>query len=159
TPLIGHLEEVLTRLNLCDATERMRVGVALQEALLNAIYHGNLEVSSELRQEDEKAFHNLARQRRQQPPYRARRVHLHAKATPAQAIYRVTDEGNGFDPSLLPDPCDPAQMERVGGRGLLLIRTFMDNVHHNARGNEIIMVKRRSAGLASDAPAEPASSS
>src|SRR5262249_38262795 len=71
TPLIGHLEEVLTRLNLCDATERMRVGVALQEALLNAIYHGNLEVSSELRQEDEKAFHNLARQRRQQPPYRA----------------------------------------------------------------------------------------
>jgi len=44
----------------------------------------------------------------------------------------------------LPDPTDPANLERIGGRGLLLIRTFMDEVRHNDRGNEVTLVKRRS---------------
>ena len=56
----------------------------------------------------------------------------------------VRDEGLGFDPSLLPDPTDPANLGKVSGRGLLLIQTFMDHVEHNATGNEITMVKRRS---------------
>jgi anti-sigma regulatory factor (Ser/Thr protein kinase) len=43
----------------------------------------------------------------------------------------------------LPDPTDPANLERISGRGLLLIRTFMDEVHHNAKGNEVVMIKRR----------------
>ena len=42
----------------------------------------------------------------------------------------------------LPDPTDPANIEKVSGRGLLLIRTFMDEVHHNKTGNEITMIKR-----------------
>ena len=53
----------------------------------------------------------------------------------------VRDDGNGFDPAILPDPTDPANLERVSGRGLLLIQTFMDSVRHNATGNEITMVK------------------
>jgi CheY-like chemotaxis protein len=142
-PIVGYVESVLQRLSFCDATERMRVGVALQEAVLNAMYHGNLEVHSDLRQEDEKAYHELVNQRRQRSPYRARRVTLTAKVVPAQAAFLVRDEGPGFDPSVLPDPTDPANLERVGGRGLLLIRTFMDQVHHNQSGNEITMTKRR----------------
>ena len=55
----------------------------------------------------------------------------------------VRDEGPGFDPATLPDPTDPSNLERVGGRGLLLIRTFMDEVRHNESGNEITFVKRR----------------
>lgn len=143
TPIIGHLEDVLARLRLCDATERMRTGVALQEALLNAIYHGNLEVSSELRQEDEKKFHAMVQERRGAAPYRTRRIQVSAKITPDQAIYTVRDEGPGFDPSDLPDPTDLANLERVGGRGLLLIRTFMDKVYHNETGNEITLIKKR----------------
>jgi anti-sigma regulatory factor (Ser/Thr protein kinase) len=42
----------------------------------------------------------------------------------------------------LPDPTDPENLEKAGGRGLLLIRSFMDEVHHNARGNRIALVKR-----------------
>jgi len=45
---------------------------------------------------------------------------------------------------LLPDPTDPANLEKVSGRGLLLIQTFMDHVEHNPRGNQIVMTKRRS---------------
>lgn len=142
-PLIGHLEEVLIRLNLCDATERMRIGVALHEALLNAMYHGNLEVDSELRQQGEQPFYDRIRERQQQPPYSTRRVHLSVKASIDRVEYVVRDEGQGFDPSVLPDPTDPASLERVGGRGLLLIRTFMDHVHHNESGNELTMIKKR----------------
>ena len=142
-PLVGHLEELLIRLNLCDATERMRVGVALQEALLNAMVHGNLEVSSNLRQQDEKAFFAAIEERRRQAPYRTRRVHVGVKANPGQITYVVRDEGPGFDPSILPDPTDPANLEQVGGRGLLLIRTFMNKVYHNECGNEITLIKDR----------------
>ena len=56
--------------------------------------------------------------------------------------YAIRDEGPGFDPSTLPDPTDPANLERVSGRGLLLIHAFMDEVRHNPTGNEITMVKR-----------------
>ena len=142
-PLLGHLDGLLARLKLCDPTERMRVGIALQEALLNAIYHGNLEVGSELRQQDEKVYHELVRQRREQEPYRERRAHFRARLSPAEAVFTVRDEGPGFDPSKLPDPTDPTALERIGGRGLLLIRTFMDRVEHNEKGNEITLVKQR----------------
>jgi CheY-like chemotaxis protein len=143
TPIIGHLGETLTRLGLCDATELMRVGIALQEALLNAMEHGNLEVSSELRQEDEQDYQDKLRERRQQKPYQDRRVYLTARVTPAEAVYVIRDEGPGFDPKDLADPTDPANLERIGGRGLLLIRTFMDQVSHNPKGNEITLVKGR----------------
>ena len=142
-PIIGFLDDILKLLNLCDATERMRVGVALQEACLNAIYHGNLEVSSSLRQEDETVYHNLIKARRGQAPFDSRRVFMDVVISGAEATYSIRDEGRGFDPSILPDPSNPENLEKVGGRGLMLIRTFMDKVFHNEMGNAITLVKRR----------------
>ena len=142
-PIIGYLDEVIKLLRLCDATGRMRIAVALQESLLNAMYHGNLEVASDLRQDDEAIFHDTIKVRREQLPYQGRRVFFDVKVTPLEAAYTVRDEGHGFDRAALPDPSAPENMERIGGRGLLLIRTFMDQVSHNDRGNAIVMVKRR----------------
>jgi CheY-like chemotaxis protein len=142
-PLIGYLQDNLSRMKLCDEIGRIRVSVALQEALINAIHHGNLEVASELRERDDVGYLNLVKERRLQKPYRSRRVHVTARESPAEVVYVIRDEGPGFDPSTLPDPTDPSNLERVSGRGLLLIRTFMDEVHHNATGNQITMVKRR----------------
>jgi CheY-like chemotaxis protein len=145
--LIGHLEDTVVRMRHCDRTELMRVGIALHEALANAIQHGNLEVSTELRQDrDEKDFRELLAARRRQPPYCDRRVRVSATLSPKEAVYVVADEGPGFDPSSLPDPTDPSNLERIGGRGLMLIRTFMDHVEFNARGNQITMTKRHRAG-------------
>ena len=142
-PLIALLEEQAERLRICDRHDLMRVGVALHEALLNAIHHGNLELSSELRQEgDEKDYRDLAAVRRQQPPYRDRRVRVTAQLSRNEAVYVIEDAGPGFDVSALPDPADPANVGRIGGRGLTLIRTFMDEVEHNERGNRITMRKR-----------------
>ena len=143
TPLFGHLEQDLARMKLCDENGLIRVAVALREALINAIHHGNLEVSSQLLETEERAYHRLVEERRRLKPYRDRRVHIVASVSPAKATYSIRDEGNGFDPSLLPDPTDPANLEKPSGRGLLLIRTFMDEVNHNAVGNEITMTKRR----------------
>jgi CheY-like chemotaxis protein len=140
--LIGHLESDLTRLHRCDETALIQVGVALREALVNAVYHGSLEVPSDLRELDGgKPYHDLAEQRRREPPYQARRVRLRALQTRTSVTYVIADEGPGFDPSQLPDPTDISQLERVSGRGLLLIRTFMDEVSHNVHGNEITMIK------------------
>jgi CheY-like chemotaxis protein len=142
-PIVAHLEEILGWLELCDETEMMRVAIAVQETLVNAIDHGNLEVGSELRQQNNKSYQELIQARRQQKPYKDRRVFLGARISPAEAVFTIRDEGPGFNPADLPDPADPAQLERIGGRGLLLVRTFMDQVYHNESGNAITLVKRR----------------
>lgn len=143
-PLVGHIEQNLKQMKLCEPSGLVLLGVALHESLTNAILHGNLELSSELRESDEKLYYQEAQNRRTREPYSLRRVSVRVTLTHDEGIFVVRDEGNGFDPALLPDPTDPANLGRVSGRGLLLIQTFMDHVEHNARGNEIIMTKRRS---------------
>jgi CheY-like chemotaxis protein/anti-sigma regulatory factor (Ser/Thr protein kinase) len=142
--LVTHVQSYVGRLQLCDQTGSIRIGVALEETLLNAIFHGNLEAHSDLRQQGEERYYQLADERRQQLPYRDRHVFFHFKLTRAEAVFCVRDEGHGFDPSKLPDPTDPENLGRVGGRGLLLIRTFMDDVSFNDQGNQITLVKRKS---------------
>ena len=142
TPLIQLLQEDLGAMGLCDATGALRVGVALQEALSNAIYHGNLEVSSDLRQADEREFYNLANRRREEEPYRDRQIIVEARLDRDEACYVIEDQGPGFDTSGLDKPIDPEDLIRIGGRGMLLIRTFMDEVVHNDSGNRITMTKR-----------------
>jgi CheY-like chemotaxis protein/anti-sigma regulatory factor (Ser/Thr protein kinase) len=139
--LIGHLESNLKRMRLCDENGLIRVAVALREALINAIHHGNLEIDSQLKEKDDKQYYALIAERQQQEPYQDRRVHVYAKESHREAVYVIRDEGPGFDVSSLPDPTDPSNLEKMSGRGLLLIRTFMDAVNHNAKGNEVTMVK------------------
>jgi CheY-like chemotaxis protein len=141
-PLIGRLQANLRRLDLFDETEQTRIGMALREALANAVEHGNLEANSKLREDDEAVYHRLLAERRQQPPFCQRRVFVATEESRQGVNYTIRDEGPGFDPSTLPDPTDPANLERVSGRGLLLIHAFMDEVRHNSTGNEITMVKR-----------------
>jgi anti-sigma regulatory factor (Ser/Thr protein kinase) len=140
--LVAHLRNYLVRLGLCDETAMTRVCIALEEALLNAIFHGNLELSSDLRQDGEEAYYRLADERRGRAPFCDRQVFCSARLSRAEVNVTIRDEGPGFDPSTLPDPTDPANLGRIGGRGLLLIRTFMDSVTHNQSGNEITLVKR-----------------
>jgi CheY-like chemotaxis protein len=142
-PLVSYLEECLTRLKMAESSGMILLGVALHEALTNAIFHGNLDLSSSLKEADEKEYYRLAEERKTQEPYAGRRVEVNVSLTPQAATFVVRDDGDGFDPALLPDPTDPANLERVSGRGLLLIQTFMDRVEHNPRGNEITMVKFR----------------
>jgi len=142
--VIGTLESNLLKLGLCDEGGALQVGVALREAIVNAVVHGSLEVSSSLLDEgDGSSFHALVAKRRKEPPYSRRTVRLRASHTKDEVVYTVTDEGPGFDASTLADPTDVANLDRTHGRGLMLIRTFMDEVSFRGRGNEIRMSKRR----------------
>ncbi len=140
-PLIAYLQEAVAQLGLSDEVDRMRVGVALEEALVNAMYHGNLEVDSRLKEESDNAYHTLVQQRRHQTPYCERQVHVRVKVTRNRATFTIRDEGRGFDPTSLPDPTDPANLEKASGRGVLLMRTFMDEVSYNESGNIVTLTK------------------
>lgn len=142
-PLIAYMQSQMRQLSLCDESDVIRISTALQEALVNAIEHGNLELDSALRELKDNTYSKLGSQRRGLAPYKDRKVHVTAVFDRDQAAWTIRDEGGGFDPQTLPDPTDPANMQRVSGRGLLLIRTFMDEVSFGGRANEICMVKRR----------------
>ena len=141
-PLIGYLRDEIMRLDLCDGSALLQVGVALVEALTNAMHHGNLELDSSLREADADAYYALAHERAITPPYSERRVHFSAKMSHEGGEFVVRDEGKGFDPTTLPDPTDAANIIKATGRGLLLIRTFMDEVRHSESGTQITMIKR-----------------
>ncbi len=140
--VVKSIRELLSAGTALTELETLRVAVAFEEALLNAIYHGNLEVSSELRDDDPSTYYDLAHARSECPPYRDRQVIVDVTVTPEEARITVTDDGAGFDLNALPDPTAPENIARASGRGLLLIRTFMDELIHNPRGNEITMIKR-----------------
>jgi len=140
-PLVNHLQDTMALMGLCDEAERMQVGVALTEAMNNALEHGNLEVGSSAREDDLDSYYELIRERCTVDPYCQRRIHVEARLDRDSARFVIRDEGPGFDPSSLPDPREPANLDRPSGRGVLLIRLFMDEVLFNERGNEITMVK------------------
>jgi anti-sigma regulatory factor (Ser/Thr protein kinase) len=140
-PLVSYVQQGCVHMGLCDATECTRIGVALEEALANALFHGNLEVHSVLREADERAYWALVRRRLQESPYQDRRIQFRALLMRTQAIFEIHDQGPGFDPSSLPDPTDPANLEKACGRGVLLMRTFMDEVAYNSAGNTVTLTK------------------
>ena len=141
-PLVNRLQQSVTCLGF-DEADLMRIGTALAEALNNAVDHGNLELDSSLRDDESGAYEKLREARMHEPPFCDRRVHVTCRVSKDEAIFVVRDEGPGFDPNQLRDPTAPENLNKSGGRGMLLIKTFMDEVKFNSGGNEITMVKRR----------------
>lgn len=142
-PLVQVFREEMAAFGLCDATGATRAGIAMEEAVLNAIYHGNLGVSSDLKLAGDGSFERTAAERRLVAPYSDRRVCVTTRMTAERATFVIADEGPGFDVAALPDPTDPANLELPSGRGVLFMRTFMDDVKYNPIGNEVTLVKLR----------------
>ncbi|HET6427092.1 MAG TPA: ATP-binding protein [Phycisphaerae bacterium] len=94
------------------------VRLALEEALINAIKHGN--------RSDPDKFITIA-----------------AEVNGEAIVITVTDQGGGFDPDHLPDPTADENLEKPCGRGIMLMRVYMDEVSFNDRGNQVRMVKQR----------------
>jgi anti-sigma regulatory factor (Ser/Thr protein kinase) len=143
-PLILFMQGQIRQLGTFDESDIVRISTALQEGLINAIEHGNLELDSTLRELNDNSYQKLGDERRQQEPYASRKAHITAELNREGCRWTIQDEGKGFDPQSLPDPRDPANLQRVSGRGLLLIRTFMDDVSFNDIASEITMFRKRS---------------
>lgn len=140
--LISYVQSLVCSIGLCDESSVIRVCIALEEAMRNALFHGNLELTSEQREGDAATYESLVSKRVGSLPYRDRQLHVRVRISPQSGTFIVRDEGPGFDPTQLPDPTDPENLEKVSGRGLLLMRTFMDDVQFNSTGNEVTMIKR-----------------
>jgi CheY-like chemotaxis protein/anti-sigma regulatory factor (Ser/Thr protein kinase) len=140
--LVGFLQQLVRCMPLGDETERLRVGIAVEEALKNAFYHGSLEVKTGAGWPRRKAIEEIVRERLFEEPYRNRRIHLRAKVSRDEATFVVRDEGPGFDTTQLPDPAHADGQGSASGRGIILMRTIMDEVRFSADGNEVTLVKR-----------------
>jgi len=148
--LVELAQQMVAGISVCDFTERLRIGVAFREALLNALFHGSLELSADdIQAVREKLAHGkdvtLLDERASRPPYRDRRIFVHMKLTPDEARFMIRDQGPGFDVSATPEPSELGALDPERGRGIPLMRTFMDEVTYNEAGNEVILVKRREA--------------
>jgi serine/threonine-protein kinase RsbW len=92
------------------------IRLALEEALINAIKHGN-----------------------QMDP--AKKVQVSYRLQADRFEIAIADEGEGFDPNDVPDPTAIENLERPCGRGLMLMRHYMSEVQYNDRGNAVVMSK------------------
>jgi serine/threonine-protein kinase RsbW len=116
----GAVHEVIRQLRSCcdDHEDMADIEISLREALANAILHGN----------------------RRDP---SRTVLLRVYGGPGQALLiAVRDEGEGFDPSDVPDPREAERLHLDHGRGIFLMRELMDHVEHRRGGKEVVLVKR-----------------
>jgi len=120
------------------------LALSLREALSNAMFHGNLEIPSRLREEAGiKGFNEEIERRKTDPSLGARTVLVEYELTPEYVEYAIEDEGPGFNYRDLPDPRDHENFFKDSGRGLLIIRIHMDEVEWNGRGHRIRMRKYR----------------
>lgn len=147
-PLVDLVQQMVAGIRLSDFSGRLQIGVALREALLNALFHGSLEISlEEMEAVQGKLLGanelSLVEQRRLQPPYRDRRIFVDVRLSADEARFVIRDEGPGFEVTAAPEPDELGALEPEGGRGLSLMRTFMNEVTFNDAGNEVTMVKRR----------------
>src|SRR6185312_10481535 len=117
--VLEYLQERVAKLGLIRP-DRSNLFVALDEAFVNAVKHGNKNDPSKL-------------------------LKITAELSSKEASFTVEDEGEGFDIREIPDPCDPANLFRTSGRGVLLIYNIMDEVEYNAQGNRVKMIKRPEA--------------
>lgn len=153
-PLVAYFQENLAVRDFGGEGMRTQVGIALMEAISNAMVRGNLEVGSELRRTDRDAYDRLIEERQREEPYRSRHITVTANETPEGVRYTVEDQGPGFDPEIVPDPTTAENLLAVSGRGIMLMRTFMDEVEFNDRGNVVTLVKLDPRTAGEDEPAD-----
>jgi len=137
-PLVELLQQIATSMRVVERTRRVRLGVALEHALHNAMFRGNLEIPRGSTGAPDLA---LLQQRLSDAGYRDRKVHVLARVTRDEAVFVITDQGPGFDTSTIPQPGDPGSLTQ-GGRGLVLMRTFFSEIRFNDCGNQVTLIQR-----------------
>jgi len=119
SPMNAILDYLLNRVEKLGVIkpEQSNLFVALDEAFVNAVKHGNKYNAQKL-------------------------VRITAELSRNEASFTVEDEGEGFDVNSIPDPLDPDNLFKTSGRGVLFIYNIMDEVKYNERGNRLTMVKK-----------------
>jgi serine/threonine-protein kinase RsbW len=105
-----------------DEDDLHKIGMAVRECMVNAVVHGNR--------------YNVNK-----------RVHVQVTSSSDSLTVKISDQGEGFEPSDVPDPLAEENLLRHSGRGVFLIRAFMDEVQFrklSPNGTEVTLVKKKS---------------
>ncbi|MCY2985074.1 MAG: ATP-binding protein [Planctomycetota bacterium] len=120
---VGHaaIEELMTALGAAswEGMDLFRIQMAIEEAVVNAIEHGNKKALD-------------------------KKIRLVFDVTPEKAVMTISDEGAGFDHRNVADPTTEELIDKPRGRGVMLMRELMNEVHFNEVGNQVVMIKLRS---------------
>lgn len=119
TALIRELLELLEKENWTQ-DDIFGIRMAVEEAVMNAIKHGN--------DED-----------------RDKKVYVEFRLEKESFYARISDQGNGFCPDDVPNPTEESNLEKTSGRGVMLIKSFVDECRYNSCGNSVELLKRRSS--------------
>ncbi|MDR1964006.1 MAG: ATP-binding protein [Planctomycetaceae bacterium] len=114
------IEQVMEQIKLggWNNKEEFAVNMALEEALTNAVQHGNHSDPT-------------------------KQVYFSCRLNGQRIYVRIEDEGSGFDPNTVPDPTDPEHIMIASGRGVLLIKNFVSRIRWNEKGNVLEFEKDR----------------
>ena len=144
--LVRHLTDRLVPMGFASPNNLDVIAMALHEALVNALEHGNLELESNLKSdlfEREDTYSRMREERMADPVFAGRLVEVRLAMDTERFELEISDEGRGFDTSEMLIPPKDFDMRSHCGRGLPLIFLVMDEVHFNEKGNQIRLVLRR----------------
>ncbi len=140
--LTREIARIVTR-NVKEAgfwDDDMLCQVAIGEAIINAILHGNLEIPSESLNIAKNGFWSEVERRKNIPPYKDRKVHINVRMDRREFRVTIKDEGKGFDWRNI---SQPSPLDKVYGRGLAVMKVAFDEVLWNEVGNEVTLIKKK----------------
>ena len=138
--LRDRLVSALCEYGIKDDPNHPQSCMAIEEALANAIYHGNLGLNSDLKEDGTSTFSDMAKARCSELPWKNRQVRITEIATPYGVWFTISDEGCGFDVhAALQRTIDPEAL-LASGRGLVMMQAFADELVFNRAGNEVTLV-------------------
>ncbi len=145
---VEYLRQKAVLCGACHETRSRKLLLALQEALANAVIHGNLERSSELKDRDDDSFAAALAQRAADPNRARRFVEVLVEYDGARCRWTISDQGNGFDvdAAMRRLESDDPEIMLASGRGILIMRSVLDDVKYQHGGRQLILTMNRDSG-------------
>jgi anti-sigma regulatory factor (Ser/Thr protein kinase) len=147
-PTVEYLRQKAILCGACEESRSSKLLLALQEALANAVIHGNLELSSELKERDDSSFAEALAQRAADPTLSSRLVEVLVEYDGRRCCWIITDQGKGFDVDAVMRrlESDDPEVLLASGRGILIMRSFLDGVKYQNDGRRLILTMNRDSG-------------
>jgi CheY-like chemotaxis protein len=126
--------------------KRSQITIGLQELLMNAVEHGNLNITYREKTDalENNCLEELYNERLTQQNLESRRVRVNFQRVPELVEWSITDEGDGFDISSIPDPCDVVNLDEMHGRGILISKYQFDELKYSNNGKTVWVMKNAS---------------
>src|SRR5438067_336356 len=146
--VVEHLKVKAVLAGVCQESRANKLMVAMHEALSNSIIHGNLELASDLKERGDSSFAEALAVRMADPVLASRHVDLLIDYDGERCRWIISDQGKGFDVdrALARAASDDPEVMLASGRGILIMRSFLDDVRYEQGGRRIILTLLRASG-------------